>query len=491
MENIPTTEGFNRREAWKAYLKRYKKTTADDRERDRAGSPSPPISTPSEPLAERAVVPSGSGSLLRSGIHKSRTFNALSNLGHSISRASSLSRATDRSRDVSVSSSTRHPTPIPKRPRLSISSRFGRKSLEPSLELETDKEGEWRDGGARDSARVSIIPKDPRLVTSAMPPQYWTGRFVSLHDQFHGELLETTNLDAIIDAQVAQSSICGDDNRSSVPPAGALNNPSISVYGATRLPRQSLDARLPTGQQGRQANNGRAGRFSRIPQSATSNVVLDQHHRGVFSTVTTTMQLSLTSYPRRVPFSQPSSRLPSYDEAVAMPAPLSVTHRPKSPRDARREGTRGPDHSRDVGVERAVAMANAAVLTDDDSRCRRVLAHLKGSCLTDEAVQSLYVWQLEFARHTGRESLLPPGGTMEDARRKTLGGIAVRLEGLLGRSDTGKSLGSGGRPSPQPPPLPKMPRHVGLGALKGSRTGLGHDSEVRKAKRLAMFTLFG
>lgn len=65
-------------------------------------------------------------------------------------------------------------------------------------------------------------------------------------------------------------------------------------------------------------------------------------------------------------------------------------------------------------VAEAVAHADAALLLDDDERCKRVFLHLEAFCATDEARISLRTWQQEYARKTGRKKLLPKGGLMQD-----------------------------------------------------------------------------
>ncbi|KAK3952024.1 hypothetical protein QBC32DRAFT_342583 [Pseudoneurospora amorphoporcata] len=65
---------------------------------------------------------------------------------------------------------------------------------------------------------------------------------------------------------------------------------------------------------------------------------------------------------------------------------------------------------------RRVTVADATALTDDDNRCRRVFCHLEACCVTDEARNSLYAWQQDYARKTKREVLLPRGGTIHDPR---------------------------------------------------------------------------
>ncbi|KAI0888339.1 uncharacterized protein GGS22DRAFT_96165 [Annulohypoxylon maeteangense] len=63
------------------------------------------------------------------------------------------------------------------------------------------------------------------------------------------------------------------------------------------------------------------------------------------------------------------------------------------------------------------ARERAALLTDEDTRTRRVFSHLKALCMTDAARKSLYAFQQQYARNQGKESLLPPGGTMVDEPR--------------------------------------------------------------------------
>lgn len=62
----------------------------------------------------------------------------------------------------------------------------------------------------------------------------------------------------------------------------------------------------------------------------------------------------------------------------------------------------------------AIAHADAALLLDDDERCRRVFVHLEAFCATDEARRSLRLWQQDYARNTGRKNLLPKGAVMEE-----------------------------------------------------------------------------
>ncbi|KAI3398336.1 hypothetical protein diail_9428 [Diaporthe ilicicola] len=80
----------------------------------------------------------------------------------------------------------------------------------------------------------------------------------------------------------------------------------------------------------------------------------------------------------------------------------------------------------DTGSKQSPAThaADAELLLDDDERCKRVFVHLEAFCATDDARSSLFAWQRDFARKTGRPKLLPKGGTMGDG---VLGSYISRL----------------------------------------------------------------
>ena len=358
--------------------------------------------------AENSLAPG------KNGMTRSRTLGVLSSISRTFSRGSLNSRTTDRSRDFSGSSIS---TTLVSKPSLLSLSRFSRKSSGPAAGNEADVEpAEWPL-----FSRLQIAD-DPRMIIKAMPAQYWAGRFMALQDQFRSELLENRNLNAVIEAQVARSSLCGNSNAGYDTPAkvNTLNNPSTSVYAAARIaPRDSYGGY----QRGdNQDGGGAIKRHSRIPHAATSGAILEtpRGDGASYPKASTPPQL------RQAPTRQPTPRLPSYDQAIAMP-PLRLAHRRETNPDDFRSN---PYNNTDA--LRALVLANAAALTDEDSRIRRVFVHLEALCMTDEARFSLHLWQQEYARQMKRETFLPPGGTMVDAPRKTSGGITGRLEGFFG-----------------------------------------------------------
>lgn len=390
---------------------------------------------PPDPLRERAIINTKPAPKEpETGHSKSRGLHVLSDFARSFSRGS-FSRSSDRTRNV-CGSSAMLPGPTPKPSRLSLS-HFGRKSLEPMLERKRGHPGsEAQTIPPPPSLPVPATlptPDNPRFVVRAMPPQYWAGRFQSLHDQFHNELLEPKNLSIIVDAQAAQFSYDADDSPG-FETTGALNNPSTSVYAPNRIPRLTLGSYIPP----TKAEHNRhpaTGTPTRIPQSHTSNAVLESSPRKYIPTQHVTSPVP----PRLLgPRSQPATRLPSYDQTTAALAPASLRLPLRRVPPATRAPRVPPKTKRNDPLQesrRTFLTAASDALTDDDARCKRVLLQLEGACMTEMALRSLHDWQEEFARRTKRDCLLPSGASMRDPRhsRKMASGLVGRLGGLLGR----------------------------------------------------------
>ncbi|EJT78691.1 hypothetical protein GGTG_03790 [Gaeumannomyces tritici R3-111a-1] len=133
-------------------------------------------------------------------IPRSRTLTVLSNISHSLSRASLGSFASNR--NVSNSSTSTIPMcrdgPEQSRhaqARASLPRVVGRKSLESQA----------------DSGPVAPPTLNHRLVTTAMPDSYWAGRFLGLHDRFHSELLGPNNLEIMVNAHASLSALPNQD----------------------------------------------------------------------------------------------------------------------------------------------------------------------------------------------------------------------------------------------------------------------------------------
>jgi len=137
-------------------------------------------------------------------LSKSRTFNVISNLTQSLSRASLASLASSRNISGSSTRTGAAEAPNPTRlPRRSLTSRKSSSEAEPAPAV------------------------NPLLIREPQSSAYWSGRFTALHDRFHSELLFPSNLSVLIEAHNSRSAI----QNESPSPAGAKSlAKSTSLY---------------------------------------------------------------------------------------------------------------------------------------------------------------------------------------------------------------------------------------------------------------------
>ncbi|TLD05890.1 uncharacterized protein PgNI_08942 [Pyricularia grisea] len=81
------------------------------------------------------------------------------------------------------------------------------------------------------------------------------------------------------------------------------------------------------------------------------------------------------------------------------------------------------------------SISKAALLEDEENRCKRIFLHLESLCLTREARASLHAFQQLYARKMRRPGLLPDGGTMED--RSLISRLIVGGRKISGNSGPG------------------------------------------------------
>ncbi|KAK4199308.1 hypothetical protein QBC40DRAFT_329493, partial [Triangularia verruculosa] len=378
---------------------------------------------------------------------KSRTFSVLSSITNSLSRSSLIHHGSISRNDSSHSSQARTASPAITISRKTVPTTSARRSMEPLL-TETDCRTEQFYQG-----QGSHMPDNPRFVTTAMPSQYWSGRFAALHDKFHNEVLLGRNLNIVVKAQTSHSGEVSDNNSTATRAAAAQNNPSASAYSVNRpAPQLAGLARYNQGMSQHPATKNLSPRppVSRIPQSATSGAILQTTP---YSTRIREPPGSATST-RMAYYHKPfSSRPPSYEQSIApgtATAPVSPIFEGSTdsllpPPPLPTLGCPGPKRSHLTGchvnsqdynsslsssdentpnLERSsvqeamasIAVNSAATLTDDDARCRRVLIHLEAMCVTETARESLRAWRIAYARKTQRAVLLPCGETLEDRR---------------------------------------------------------------------------
>ncbi|CAP66408.1 uncharacterized protein PODANS_4_4060 [Podospora anserina S mat+] len=378
---------------------------------------------------------------------KSRTFSVLSSITNSLSRASLIHHGSTSRNDSSSSSQPRVTPPVIAIPRKQppVATRC---SMEPLL-----NDSQCQKPPCQEASPP--LPDNPRFVTTAMPSQYWSGRFAALDDKFHNEVLLGRNLNMVVEAQTNRSGNAGTGSSNSA--ARAQNNPSASAYSLIRpVPQLAGLARYNQGLPSRQTTSHEhsfQGPVSRIPQSATSGAILQTTP---YSTRTREQQQppgSAASTRTAAYYHKPLfSRPPSYEQSVGLSgtatAPVSPIFEGSSdsldsvvPALPPTLGFPGPKRSHLSGVHvqgyasslssedgsvvtvegdyytqgRGVVVNNAAMLTDDDARRRRVLVHLEAMCVTETARESLRAWRIAYARKTGRAVLLPCGETMEGA----------------------------------------------------------------------------
>ncbi|KAI1080017.1 hypothetical protein F5B20DRAFT_148165 [Whalleya microplaca] len=135
----------------------------------------------------------------------------------------------------------------------------------------------------------------------------------------------------------------------------------------------------------------------------------------------------------------PNSFTTSCISSTTAPAtPRKPTKQPLSrrPQDLKHKHKQTPSSSTLASLSKqcySTAAESAGLLNDEDNRAHRVFLHLEAMCTTSEARRSLHAWQQSYARRTGKEVLLPKGGTMED-----------RDKGWVGRLFSGSGQGKRG-----------------------------------------------
>ncbi|KAK5654691.1 hypothetical protein OQA88_7015 [Cercophora sp. LCS_1] len=356
-----------------------------------------------------------------------------SSIGQSLSRTS-----LHRSRNISDGSSG-HTTPTKSRPSKLSLSRFSRRPTEQSLEPTIEKHQEEERESPVPMPRPIPIVQDPRQIAEAMPPEYWTGRFMSLHDRLHTEVFEPQNMNTIIEAQAARALFSGNEGEAVV-----MNNPSTSVYAATRLPRSGNYNRSSLG--GRLGGRGgSARRPNGLQYSATSNNVL-----------ATMSRMPTSRYPSG-PRPKPPSRLgytekPTVEPPMLAPGPEDIIdglnpeeleydrcssceivrgvkqpfkdkylnekrlmyikdlweikkerflaqqkeerqlreRKEEQERKWKEDQQRQREEYKRLEARRNLMIATATELVNDESRYRRVLVQLESLCVTDEALCSFH-----------------------------------------------------------------------------------------------------
>jgi hypothetical protein len=216
---------------------------------------------------------------------------------------------------------------------------------------------------------------------------------MALSDRFQNELLEPEHLSQICRAQPP---LTGSTSQAS---AAAQNNPSTSAYAITRADQTNKHA-------------------SRIPQSATSGAILQNtpHNLHPDQTLPSLRNFSLdqtstTTTIRSVPFQYRTAAATTTTNKTKQPKPRILSHPSSSTstttqplKNGLSAAIRNITHPQPATAPTAAAAAVVVItaeLEDEETRTRRVFAHLERLCETHAARQSLRAWQAGYCRRKG------------------------------------------------------------------------------------------
>ncbi|KXX77784.1 hypothetical protein MMYC01_204789 [Madurella mycetomatis] len=321
-------------------------------------------------------------------ILKSQTVGAFSSISNSFSRGSLTSQGTNSAGNMNGGSSNLGiATPAQETTR----EQFLGLAPEPCKADPTEGQNNFlTKSQSSSSPRLTALPDDPGLVTTAMTAQYWTGRFASLQDKFRNELLELENLSLLIEAHTD----------------GSLHEPCASavtrLIQETNLDSLSLNTDnnymgpvlLPTRHIPKPATN------EAIPKKAgyTASLFEPKARLPPLPTArTTTTTTTTTNLPRPRPRLGLNIHLVNHYRQGHHDA-MAAAHNSSSQVEQKRK------ELKDLAIARA----------DDTVVVRRALTHLGNLCLTREARESFTAWRVLHARKEGNSSLLPRGARMDD-----------------------------------------------------------------------------
>ncbi|KAH8903587.1 hypothetical protein BR93DRAFT_940688 [Coniochaeta sp. PMI_546] len=374
----------------------------------------------------------------------SRALHVLSSITHTFSRSSLSLASFKTNRNFSGASasssivSTEHRTPKastssssmrrPLIPRFDTRSTAG--SPQPEPYKTTTRAPQPSEPDKIVNERAEPVDLDPKLIYTAQPSAYWTGRFTALRDKYHNEVLEPDTLHIVLEEHMRRSNIehhlvddrsPADDTNPPKSPTTLLKSPS-STSGAPAAPRTILKSTPSTRLA---ATIGASGTFttsrpplssglSRIPSTKPNTTTAPTTTRRHSHDIPPSHSHEAGTMPPPPPPTIASSILSTTTTTITTPALAQAVPPPSiHPPSQNRRHT-------------------LLLQTSDDARRRRVFAALASLCATPAARESLRQWQAAYARRTGREWLLLPAG-------EGLVGVGVGRGGT-----TGTGLGVGG-----------------------------------------------
>lgn len=364
----------------------------------------------------------------------SRALHVLSSITNSFSRSSMSLASFKSSRTVSgVSAASSIASTDHQTPKASTSSSSSmRRPLIPRFDSHSPARPEPLPTEPRTITNERDEPTelDPKLIYTAQPSAYWSGRFTALRDRFHNELLEPDTLQLVLEEHM---------RRSTVEPH--LASPDLEIDPHT-TPTSLLKP------------SGGPGQFPKsTPTCARQNATIGVAS-GTFASSSSRPPLS--SGLSRIPFTKSSTapRRQSYD----FPSPSTSFHNQVHP-----SGTMPPPPAPTVAPSLISATTSSAqhqsrrdllLLTSDDARRRRAFAALASLCATPAARESLRAWQTGYARRVGKVCLLPAGESLVDDHQSTrgrkmggwgMGGGGWKRDGSVASGEGGRAASLVGR----------------------------------------------
>ncbi|KAI0973373.1 hypothetical protein F4678DRAFT_459505 [Xylaria arbuscula] len=203
-------------------------------------------------------------------------------------------------------------------------------------------------------------------------------------------------------------------------PTPYMNSQSASSTSSQALPNPRLETTNPRQIHTAQSSAYWAGRFMALQDRFQSEVLVPENLASLVHVHAERSLLAVTQP------SLASSATTSCITSTAGSNNPNTTRRvteSTSPRKRQQQlisESRAPSHILPRKISCSTAAANrtitvapprpshevaAAMLVDDDHRCRRIFMHLDGLCTTSEARHSLQQWQQSYARRTGKKHL--------------------------------------------------------------------------------------
>ncbi|RWA08887.1 hypothetical protein EKO27_g6203 [Xylaria grammica] len=185
-------------------------------------------------------------------------------------------------------------------------------------------------------------------------------------------------------------------------PTPYMNSQSASSTSSQALPTPAIEA--PNSRQIHTAQSSAywAGRFMALQDRFQSETLVPENLTTLVHAHAVRSLLPVTQ-PSLASSATTGCILPAARPKPARPAAESTSPRKRQQKPEAKAAPTVPRST--TTVARARVRDAAALLVDEDNRCRRIFLHLDALCTTSEARLSLQQWQQAYARRMGKEHL--------------------------------------------------------------------------------------